>query len=474
MFIIRSRFQHILCKLTLFFFIAGLTPIQGLQAQALAFSVGDEKEVGEKLLSVVRKSFEVYDDPDIVEYINELGARILNVAGHQFFDYHFFVIKNSDFNAFAAPSGLIFIHSGLLDAMSNEGELISVMAHEVGHVTSRHISDRIQKTKKTNMLGAALLIAGIAIGAGPLSEALITGSMAGSAAMSLRFSRQDEEESDRLAYKWMTSLNMSPAPMVTMLNKMHRESVYRTANIPPYLLTHPEPKRRMGYVQDLLEITGKDETYPPRDDFDFLRIKYRVMSGEKSTATLLAIFNRQAAKENVQEAHMAHYGLFLAQLAAADYEKAKESLRKVMGFFPDKTILTTDLGVLYAKSNEPDKAFELFSKAAQIDPDCAYTQYNLALMHQKRGESNKALHLYERLLAKFTDHARMHYNIGNLKSQLSMEASSHYHLGYYFWLEGNNKNAQYHLNQAKNQSEDIPTKNLAITLLKKIDRLEKI
>nr|MBF0222580.1 M48 family metalloprotease [Desulfobulbaceae bacterium] len=470
-----NNIKHFLCKLTLAVFIVGLIPLPGLhQSKALAFSVGDEKEVGEKLLSIVRKSFNVYDDPDIVNYINSLGSRILTVAGHQFFDYHFFVINNSDFNAFAAPSGLIFIHSGLIEAMSNEGELVSVMAHECGHVTSRHISDRIQKTQKTSMLSAAMLIAGIAIGAGPLTEALVAGSMAGSAAMSLKFSRLDEEEADRLAYKWMLGMGMDPGPMVSMLNKMHRQSVYLTANIPPYLLTHPEPKRRMGYVQELIELSEITKTFPARDDFDFLRIKYRIMSKTKSSTTMQAIFGRQATKENVQESQMAHYGLYLSQLEKADYTNAEESLRKVMTLYPDKNILTTDLGVLYSKSNQHEKAFELFSQAAKNDPDCAYTQYNLALAHQKRGENDKALFLYEGLLTKFPDHARIHYNVGNLKAQMGQQAASHYHLGYYFWLEGTKDNTQYHLNQAKNQSEDMPTQHLATTLLKKIERLEKM
>ena len=469
-----KRHSLLVCKCTLIFFLLSLIPLRILPNNALAFSVGDEKEVGEKLLSVVRQSFDVYDDIDIVDYINTLGARILKVTGHQFFDYHFFVIKNSDFNAFAAPSGLIFFHSGLIEAMNNEGELVSVMAHECGHVTSRHISNRIQKTKKTSMLSAAMLIAGIAIGAGPLTEALVAGSMAGSAAMSLKFSRLDEEEADRLAYKWMLDLKMDPAPMVTMLNKMHRQSVYLTANIPPYLLTHPEPKRRKGYVQDLIQSSEKNSSYPLRDDFDFLRIKYRIMSEVKNAATMRAIFTKQASKDNIQEAQMAYYGLFLAQLNAADYEKAEESLRKVMGYFPDKSILITDLGVLYAKSNRPELAFDLFSKASKLDPESSYTQYNLALLYQKMGKNSKALHLYENLLVKFPNHARMHYNIGNIKAQTGKEASSHFHLGYYFWLDGDKKNSTYHLERAKNQSKDMPTQHRAVALLKKIKRLEKM
>lgn len=467
------KFHCILATFTLYFFIITMLPIQGFQPKALAFSVGEEREVGEKLLSVIRQNFEVLDDPDIAEYINGLGEHILTVAGHQFFNYHFFVIKNSEFNAFAAPSGLIFVHSGLLEAMSNEGELVSVLAHECAHVTSRHISDRIQKTQKTSMLSAAMLIAGIAIGAGPLTEALITGSMAGNAAMSLQFSRQDEEEADRLAYKWMNSMKMDPAPMASMLNKMHRESVYHTANIPPYLLSHPEPKRRMGYVQELIG-SNPATTYPPRDDFDFLRIRYRVLSKTKSAATLRAMASRQSAKDTAIGIKMADYGLFLAQLETADYQAAEQSILKVIAAFPEKTVLQTDLAVLFIKSNQLDRAFPLLTAAIKRSPDNAYTQYNLAQIYQKRGEANKALLLYEKLLSKFPDHGRMHYDIGSLKSQLGQTASAHYHLGYYFWLEGDKKNTQYHLNLAKNQTEDLPSQALATQLLAKIERLEKV
>ncbi|MDX1777212.1 MAG: M48 family metalloprotease, partial [Desulfobulbales bacterium] len=100
--------------------------------RAFAFSVGEEKEVGEELLTMIRREFDLIDEPDIIQYINELGRETLAVAGSQYFDYHFFVIKNKELNAFAAPSGLIFFHSGLIESLDKEGELVGVMAHEVG------------------------------------------------------------------------------------------------------------------------------------------------------------------------------------------------------------------------------------------------------------------------------------------------------------------------------------------------------
>ncbi|MCK4839496.1 MAG: M48 family metalloprotease, partial [Desulfobulbaceae bacterium] len=93
------------------------------QLRAKPFSIVKEKELGEKMQSLLRKEFKLIDDPDVAQYINDLGQQILAVAGPQYFNYQFFVIDNKDFNAFAAPSGLIFIHSGLISGMTSENEL---------------------------------------------------------------------------------------------------------------------------------------------------------------------------------------------------------------------------------------------------------------------------------------------------------------------------------------------------------------
>jgi predicted Zn-dependent protease len=123
----------------------------------------------------------------------QLGAKTLAVAGSQFFDYHFFVISNKELNAFAAPSGLIFFHSGLIETLESEEELVGVVAHEIGHVVSRHLADRISKNTKVSAAAMLGVLVGIAIGAGPLSEAIITGSAAAAHSAALSFSRLDEE-----------------------------------------------------------------------------------------------------------------------------------------------------------------------------------------------------------------------------------------------------------------------------------------
>jgi predicted Zn-dependent protease len=454
--------------------ILSLLPLPLGQGSAHAFSVGEEKEVGEKLLSMVRKSFQLLDDPDISQYANDLGQRILTVAGPQYFEYHFFIINNNEFNAFAAPSGLIFIHSGLIEAMDTEGELISVMAHECGHVTSRHISDRLKKSTKTGIGMAALLIAGIAMGGGAASQALITGSMAANASMNLKFSREDEEESDRLSYKWMQALETDPADMTSMLQKMYRVSVYRSANIPPYLLTHPEPKQRLGYVQDLIANSPPTKKYRAEDNFAFLRIKHRILALTKDAATLRTQFSRKAAQGSDPKNIMAQYGLALVSLAGADYAKAEELMKTVIQAYPDRPILKTDLATILTQSGHQQEALALLNSAHAADPNCAYTTYTLAQNLEQKGDNKKALLLFKDLLPIIPDHAMLHHTIGSLETRLGNKGVGHYYLGRYSWLEGDAKNARYHLDETlRDSSVDQITLARAKALLEDIERIEK-
>ena len=165
--------------------ISILTFIQfSLLPSARAFSIGEEREVGEKLLYSIRSTFTLVDDPDITQYLNNLGESVLEVAGIQYFNYHFYVIDNKEFNAFAAPSGLIFFHSGLVGAMHSEDELVSVLAHEIGHIVKRHLASRVEKGKYSTMTSLGLAMAALAFG-GAAAPALLTGALATGQSLSL-------------------------------------------------------------------------------------------------------------------------------------------------------------------------------------------------------------------------------------------------------------------------------------------------
>jgi predicted Zn-dependent protease len=465
-----------LIKLILFLFLLG-TLLQNFHRvnHAFAFSVGEEKEVGEQLLTLVRKEFKLIDEPDVIQYINNLGQETLSVAGSQYFDYHFFVINNKELNAFAAPSGLIFFHSGLIESLESEGELVGVMAHEIGHVVSRHLADRIDKSAKINAVSMLGILAGIALGGGPLAEALIAGSAAAGQSAILSFSRQDEEEADRLSFKWMQEQERDPKAMVDMLHEIHTMNRYRMGYVPPYLLTHPGPDVRMGYIQDLILFSPKKQ-YIDVDEFPFQRFKSRVISLTKDPIQLISYYQNSVAtmEPDSRASAMAHYVLSQAYLIAADYDKAETALRRTMAFFPDKQILQADLGVIYLKSGKYDEALNLLQTSKRTGRDNGYASYYLAMLYEKTGKLQMASELYEELLGIMPDYSKLYYQLANVKAKLNKQEEGFYYYGYYYWYEGNLTSAKNHFLQAVTMlPKDSRKKTEAENMLKKIDKFEK-
>ena len=442
---------------------------------AFAFSVGEEKEVGEQLMTMVRKSFKLIDEPDITQYINQLGSETLAVAGPQFFDYHFFVINNKELNAFAAPSGLIFFHSGLIESLDTEGELVGVMAHEVGHVVSRHLADRMNKSAKVNAATMLGVLLGIALGGGPLSQALIAGSTAAGQSAALAFSRADEEEADRLAFKWMQEENRDPGAMVSMLHEIYTMNRYRMGYVPPYLLTHPGPDVRMSYIQDLIMFSDK-KSYKKPDEFPFQRFRARVISLSKEPMQLISYYQNAVATMDPGSSStaMAYYVLSQAYRAAGDYINAEKSLRRTMDYYPDRSILKADLGVIYLKAGRYDDAMKLLQEVKKSEPNNEYASFYLAMVYEKTGRLQEAAALYEDLLEIMPDYTKLYYQLANLKAQQNRKDEGYYYYGYYYWYEGDLENARNHF--AKSVAllpEDSRKRSDAEEMLKKITKFEK-
>ena len=339
--------------------------------QAAAMTIGEERTISEKLLYSVRAEFHLLDAPDISQYINDLGYQVLKVAGPQYFNYHFFVVKSEQFNAFAAPGGLVFFYTGLIQTMKTENQLISVLAHEIGHVVSRHIAQRIAKSGKISAITMGLGMAALALG----NPELLIGSMAAGQAVNLHYSRQDEEEADRLSFGWMKDMHRNPIAMEGMLKTMRRITRYRSDKLPQYLLTHPNPEARSNYVESLIEIDDKQKVpgyYKKTDNFRFLRFKYRVMVQSMDLEQMrIACTNLATSSKDQEQRIMAQYGLALIAREDHNFTRAAELLKKVETQYPDRDILEVDTAVLKMEAGQIDEAAALLQHGLkEIRPIC--------------------------------------------------------------------------------------------------------
>ena len=159
---------------------------------ALCITIQEEEEMSREVMKIIIKHYEVINDPLIVNYINQMGQKMVSALPPQPFDYHFYVIKNDEYNAFATPAGHVFVNSGLLEAMENEEELAGILGHEIAHVVCRHISQQIERSKKIGIATLAGIAAGILLGIGgsaAAAQALTMGSAAVGQSVQLSYSR---------------------------------------------------------------------------------------------------------------------------------------------------------------------------------------------------------------------------------------------------------------------------------------------
>jgi predicted Zn-dependent protease len=448
--------------------------------QSWALTIGEERKIGEQLLYSIRQELAVLDDPDISQYITTLGRKVLAIAGPQHFDYRFFVVKSDQFNAFAAPAGLVFFYSGLIETMQSEDELISVLAHEIGHVVSRHIAQRLDKGTKVSAASLVLGLAGLALGVPGLSTGLLVGSMAAGQTINLQYSREDEEQADRLSFGWMQQMKRNPAAMEDMLKVMRRITRYSIGSeTPQYLLTHPNPEARQGYVQSLVEQDAKQKVkgfYRTTDNFDFLRFKYRVMmqtvDHDKLRINCVNLLSSSTA--NTEQQTLAHYGLALLASDEHNVDQALEHLDAVRKQYPGKDILTIDRAVILMDNNRLQDARRLLEEGYKRDPDDMYGVYQLAKTELMQGHDSRAELLLQRVAAVMPEYPQLYFDLGRIEANRKREGSSMFYLAKYNLYLGRMKIAkQYLIRVSKDKSVPEQQRDEASTLLDKLRDLEK-
>ncbi len=220
-------------------------------------SVEDEKQLGHQVQRQVRDQFTLMRDRVVVNYIRDLGEGLVASARPSPFDFRFFVIEDPSLNAFAVPGGAIYINTGLISEADDVSELMGVVAHEMGHVTARHVAENYNRQRATGVVAQVLTLA-IAILTGSSLGAqggqVATG-LAAQAYLST-YTRDAEREADRLAIETLVRGGWDPHGMNRMFLKL-MEQGSGGFRAPQLLASHPATAERMENVN--AEITKYGE-----------------------------------------------------------------------------------------------------------------------------------------------------------------------------------------------------------------------
>jgi predicted Zn-dependent protease len=187
-------------------------------------TVSEEKELGQQAQREVRERFQLFRDRVVVSYVRQMGAKLIAGAGPSPFEFRFYVIEDESINAFAIPAGAIYVNTGLILQAQDASELASVLAHEAGHVTARHVAQLYRRQRNTGV-GANLLSLAIAILSGNpyIANAGQMATGVAATAYTSSFTRDAERQADRLAVETMINAGYDPNGMVAILETLQKE-----------------------------------------------------------------------------------------------------------------------------------------------------------------------------------------------------------------------------------------------------------
>jgi predicted Zn-dependent protease len=414
---------------------------------AFALSTEEERAAGEEFLASVRRQLDLVQDDFANDYINNLGQYITRALETKLFPFQFYVVKDNTLNAFAGPGGHVFFFTGLIDTMDDVDELAAVMAHEIGHVSARHLANRMEQNKAMTIAVLAGMLAGALMG-GKAGGAISTGAMAAGIQRQLAYSREDERQADNLGFKYMDESRFNPAGMTTVMKRLERAAPAGTDAIPPYLLTHPAGPERVATSEALMsQYTPKPES---KESAEFRRLfpYFKLICVAKSMDFQGASRYLNREKERDPESPVVQFGLGIIQKERMDYTRAIDYFERALKGAPDLTPILIEMGEAYQLQGQDRKAIEVVERVLRTDDRNKGALYLTASSYQNLEDFSKATVFYERLVSMRPVKEEVYYNLGVCYGRQGKLAVAHYNTGLYFLKTADYQTARYHFLKA--------------------------
>lgn len=450
---------------------------------AWALSLAEEKELGRKILEMLRDRLPLVEDDELVTYVRSVGQRVVKKVGVTPYDFQFFVVNESVPNAFAIPGGFIFIYRGLIEMMDREGELASILAHELAHIQARHIHRRIEESRMVNIASLAGMLAGVLLGmsgggsAARAAQALTLGSAAGARSYQLQYSRENEREADQIGLRYLTAAGYQPLDMVTIMERMNQDKWRASSKLPSYLSTHPALGERVLYLReqaDRLKASGKPAQTAQPWGGDFELMQAAMVADYSDPRVALDRFQVEAREAGKGPSAVSEYGLGRLHLRQGNVREALPHLQEAARLASSSPYVMSSLGAVYFQLGKLDEAQRALDTALVLNPSSTVAHLRLARVLQdqgKRAEALKHLQQIEDMAPSFPEIDRL---LGVLLGQLNRIGPAHYHLGRYHEQRREWKLAQFHYQKAKSLTQDSPrTVEEIDSVLKEIEQRRK-
>ncbi|HYE36566.1 M48 family metalloprotease [Methylocaldum sp.] len=413
-----------------------------------------ERELGEAFYRKLHSQLDISQDPEVNDYIQSIGQKLAASSDTPAQTFHFFVVGEPAINAFAGPGGYIGVNSGLILTSEAESELASVLAHEIAHVTQRHLLQTFQAAGRLSLPTAAAMLAAVLLGAksGQLGQAALIAAQAASLQYQINFTRDNEAEADRVGMQILSKSDFDPRAMPTFFERMQQSTRFAGRQLPEFLLTHPVTVSRISDTRGRAEQFAYRQ-YPDSFAYQIVRAKLRVQTAANPRSAL-DYFKAVSGQGTKLQQDVSAYGLALALIANTRARDAKPILQKLMDAYPDQSHFVNALATAELETKSYPRAIQLYETALQRFPDnrALTLNYVRALLTTRKAQQARKL---------LQEYARRHpptpevYNLmAQAYSQLGNDAESHRYVAESYYASGQNRAAILQLRLAKKTAGD--------------------
>jgi predicted Zn-dependent protease len=427
-----------------------------------AITLEEEEKKGEEFALAIKQQLSVIDDPFIDNYINDLGHYLLQSVETRHFKYRFYAVKNEELNAFAGYAGHIVVFTGLIRAMDDIDELAAVMCHEIGHVSNRHISQQYSQNAKLNVASMLGMLAGILVGGGDASQAVMVGSLAAVQQKQLSYSRDAERQADQSGFKYALGAGFDPGAIKSALAKL-QAGHFGTNEVPAYLLTHPIGPERISNIESILKtpyvVLSKEENLKFRELYPVFRTV--IMAKYEQREEMTRYFSSELEKK--PDSPLANLGMGIILKEKGEYKDSITRLEKAVNTLSDPSPAISYLSEAYQLSGDTEKAVSILKEAINKNGDDKISLLTLTTIYENAGDFDKTIEIYERLKLLEPVEDYIFYSLGYSYGKINKLGLAHYNFGLFHEQSKNIREAHFHYMEAKREAGDDPG------LMKKID-----
>jgi len=390
------------------------------------FSTEEEKKLGLIFYRTLRSNLAFIDDPQLNYYIKSLGQRLATHSDASNKNFKFFIIDSHMINAFAGPDAYIGINSGLFLESTNESQLASVMAHEISHVSQRHLARAINESGSTAIATFATVLAAILLGArdSEVSQAILYSGIAGAQQKAINFTRSNEYEADRIGIGILTKAGINPQGMVDFFSTLLSKS---GAGGIEYLRTHPLNTNRVSEASD--RIKNIQRKLPKNSqDFQFAHARLDVLSNTSP----LKIKNNIATQTD----DISIYKYALKLIRAKEHTKAIQKLES-LSRKNNHPWIKLALVEAYKSNNQTKQALTLLTELAELLPGYLPVALTYAQTFTANGQPQKSIHILKHQLQISDDPiihktlAQAYFKNGQISAALESTGNQYEKEGYY-------------------------------------------